>query len=58
VRRGGTLQLGNVDAELVSLFEKTFSAVGDVGVEAVGEGCHARAEGVEAEVYGREGVGH
>ena len=52
------VQLGDVHAELIALFEDAFAPFGDEFVESVGESRHAVAELVEAEVYAGEGVGH
>lgn len=53
-----TLDLCNIDAELVALFEHPASAFFDEVVEAGGELVHAAAEVFEAKVDGGELVGH
>ena len=55
---GRTFQFGNIDSELIPLFENAFSTFGDEVVEAVCEACHAVSQVVETEVYAWECVGH
>ena len=53
----GTLYGCDVHAELVALGEDALAALRDEVVEALGEGYHAGAEVVEAELEGWEGGG-
>ncbi len=53
-----TVEFGNIDAELVSLFQHMFTALCDKVIKPLGEAHHAVSQVFEAEVDGGETVGH
>jgi hypothetical protein len=53
-----TLQLCDIHAELVALFQHALATLLNKVVEACRELCHARAEVLEAEVDAGQLVGH
>jgi hypothetical protein len=53
-----TVEFGNIDAELVSLFQHMFTAFCDKVIKSLGEAHHAVSQVFEAEVDGREALGH
>lgn len=53
-----TLKLGDIHAEGISLFENTLTAALNEVVKSRGEGCHALAQVVEAEIDRRQAVRH
>ena len=57
-RVSGTLEFGEVDAELIAFFQDALASFVDEIVESCCELGHAIAEVIKAEVYAREGVSH